>query len=413
MFLLYRSLVKAMFLIAACASFNWAHAIIRCEMNGKPVNQSNGAELAGLTGMLRCTEQDTGKLQREQEMKNGKFIGLERMYAREGYLVRERSVNERGNTQGMDKDFWPNGKLRRESTQDNSTTIGAARSYYDNGQLERVSFVADSRVQASLSYNKDGALTELSCHSASVVPEDRKPCGFDGKVRTATVAVAVSAGSNKPRGLHTYEQGKLLASTTYREDGNVWAELAMKDGARWHRIYDTSGTKDGKNVLREERLYEPGDDTKYRLNNEGGPLQWSKLWGANEQLIEHIRYSKSNPVAIERWYLNGAIKEKIVAISVAEGNPFGGLGVRSLREQYDDTGRIVSRENFVGTGNNRAQPVGLQQAFYPNGKIAVEETYSALDDRNRSRLIARKEWDESGKLTADDEILEDGSRKRR
>jgi antitoxin component YwqK of YwqJK toxin-antitoxin module len=409
MSLLYRNLVKAIFLIAACASFNWAHAIIRCEMNGKSVNQSNGAELAGLTGMLRCTEQDTGKLQREQEMKNGKFIGLERMYAREGYLVRERTVNERGNTQGIEKEFWPNGKLRRESTHDNGSTVGAARSYHDNGQPERISFVADSRVQASLSYNKDGALTELSCHSASVVPEDRKPCGFEGKVRTTTAA----AGSNKPRGIHTYEQGKLLASTTYREDGNVWAELAMKDGARWHRIYDARGAKDGKSVLREERLYEPSDDKKYRLNIEGGPLQWSKQWGANEQLIEHIRYSKSNPVAIERWYLNGAIKEKIASISIAEGNPHGGLGVRSLRELYDDAGRITSRENFVGTGNNRAQPVGLQQTFHPNGKVAIEETYSPLDDRNRSRLIARKEWDESGKLTADDDILEDGSRKRR
>jgi antitoxin component YwqK of YwqJK toxin-antitoxin module len=405
----FRNLVRAIFLIASYASFNWANAIIRCEMNGKPVNQSNGAELIGLTGMLHCTEQDTGKLQREQEMKNGKFIGLERMYAREGYLVRERTVNERGNTQGIEKEFWLSGKLRRESTHDNGTAVGAARSYHDNGQPERVSFVADSRVQASLSYNKDGVLTELSCHSTSVVPEDRKPCGFDGKVRTTTA----SAGSNEPRSVHTYEQGKLLASTTYREDGNVWAELAMKDGARWHRIYDARGTKDGKNVLREERLYEPSDDKKYRLGNEGGPLQWSKQWGANEQLIEHIRYSKSNPVAIERWYLNGAIKEKIVAISVAEGNPHGGLGVRSLREQYDDTGRITSRENFVGTGDNRAQPVGLQQAFYPNGKIAVEETYSPLDDRNRSRLVARKEWDESGKLMADDEILEDGSRKRR
>jgi antitoxin component YwqK of YwqJK toxin-antitoxin module len=410
MSLLHRNLIKAIFLIAACASFNWAHAIIRCEMNGKSVNQSNGSELVGLTGMLRCTEQDTGKLQREQEMKNGKFIGLERMYAREGYLVRERSVNERGNTQGIEKEFWPSGKLRRESTHDNGTAVGAARSYHDNGQPERVSFVADSRVQASLSYNKDGALTELSCHSASVVPEDRKTCGFDGKVRTTTFA---TNRSNKLNAVHTYEQGKLLASTYYNEDGDVSLELAMKDGARWHRFYYAHGTKDGKKILREERLYEPSDDKKYRLSNDGGPLQWSKQWGTNEQLIEHIRYSKSNPVAIERWYLNGAIKEKIVAISVAEGNPFGGLGVRSLREQYDDTGRITSRENFVGTGNNRAQPVGLQQAFYPNGKIAVEETYSPLDDRSRSRLIARKEWDESGKLTADDEILEDGSRKRR
>ncbi len=405
------SLVRAIFLMGACASFNWAHAIIRCEMNGKPVNQSNGAELAGLTGMLRCTEQSTGKLQREQEMKNGKFIGLERMYAREGYLLRERIVNERSNTQGIEKEFWPNGKLRSETNQDDGSILGVMRSYYESGQLERVRFMADSRLeQASLSFTKDGSLSKLSCHSASLMPEDRKPCGFEGKARTNTFS---ASRSNKIAGVHTHEQGKLLASTIYSEDGDLSQELALKDGARWHRFYYANLTKDGINLLREERLYEPHDDKKYRLSNEGGPLEWSKAWGNNGQLIEHIRYSKSNPVAIERWYLNGAIKEKIVLISVAEGNPHGGLGVRSLREQYDDAGRITSRGNFVGTGNNRYQPVGLHQAFFSNGKIAIEETYSPVNDRNRSLLIARKEWDDSGKLTADDKILEDGSRNRR
>ena len=55
----------------------------------------------------------------------------------------------------------------------------------------------------------------------------------------------------------------------------------------------------------------------------------------------------------------------------------------------------------------------IQKTFHDNGQTAVEETYSPLDERARTRLVARKQWDEGGKLLADDEILEDGSRKRR
>jgi antitoxin component YwqK of YwqJK toxin-antitoxin module len=402
---------NATFLIAACAITCSAHAIIRCEMNGKPVNPNNGNETAGLTGMLRCSEEDTGKLQREQELRNGKYVGLERFYDREGRLTRERAVNERGNSNGVEKEFWPGGQLKRESTHNNGATVGGERNYYDNGKLERVSFTADDRVQASLSYNKEGQLTDISCHTSSVLPEDRKPCGFDGKVHTSTVSNGRLSG--KPNAVHTYEDGKLLASIAYQNDGQVAAEYAMKDGARWHRMYDSRGTQSGKSVLHAEKLYEPADDKKYRVTSEGGPLQWSKQWGANDQLIEHIRYSKGNPTQAERWYLNGAMKEKVVALPPADSNPSADSGARNLRESYDDKGRITSRETYVGAGNYRAQLVGVQQHFHANGKLASQDTYSPAADRGRSRLVARKEWDDAGQLLADDEILEDGSRKRK
>ena len=53
-----------------------AEAIIRCELNGKPINISNGAETAGPSGLMRCREEDTGHLQREQELRDVKFVGL-------------------------------------------------------------------------------------------------------------------------------------------------------------------------------------------------------------------------------------------------------------------------------------------------------------------------------------------------
>ena len=57
--------------------------------------------------------------------------------------------------------------------------------------------------------------------------------------------------------------------------------------------------------------------------------------------------------------------------------------------------------------------MGAQQAFHENGRLAVEEQYSDPDARGRTRPTARKQWDETGKLVADDTILEDGSRQRK
>ena len=139
-------------------------------------------------------------------------------------------------------------------------------------------------------------------------------------------------------------------------------------------------------------------------------MQWSKAWGANEQLIEHVRYANGRPVDTERWYLNGAMKEKISVTHDSGGN-------QSVRELYDDAGRLTARQRSLAVGvrfgPDQEQLVGVQQSFHSNGKPAQEDTYSALDERGRTRLIARKQWDESGAVLADDDILEDGSRKRR
>jgi antitoxin component YwqK of YwqJK toxin-antitoxin module len=284
------------------------------------------------------------------------------------------------------------------------------RRYYEDGKLEQVSFTADRRVQAALSFNPQGQLTEISCHTSSVLVDDRKPCGFEGKVQTTTVPHGRQSG--KARAVHTYEQGQLLATTTYREDGQVWAEYSSQNGARWHRVYDSKGTQNGKNVLREEKLFEPVENAKYRVGSDSGPLQWRKLWGANEQLLEHVRYNKASPSLTERWYLNGSMKEKITVSNVAQGNASSGQDVRNVHERFDDQGRLTSRETSVGTGY-RAQLVGEQQYFHTNGKLAAQDTYGPVDERGRSRQIARKEWDDTGKQLADDELLEDGSRKRK
>ena len=377
-----------------CAIPISANAIIRCEMDGKSVNPSNGSETAKLTGMLRCRDEDTGKLQREQELRDGKYIGLQRTFDRDGKLASERSVNDRGNTQGVEKQFWPNGQLKFESTADNGQTQGVTRRYFENGNIERISFSQERRAVVELNFNLDGSYADLRCPPSSLIDEDRKPCGFNGK--TETVLYTANA---KRRAVHTLDQGKLLALTTYADDGVVLNELSFDQGRRRHRTYSTQSGADGKSVIREEKIYEIGD---LPLNASAGRLLSSKLWAASGQPTESIAYVDGRPSHTERWYLNGAIKEK----STTTGS---GSNTRTLQEKFSDDGKIASREAVNASGAT----VGTQQIFYSNGKLRAEMTYSDGDARGRTRIIARKEWDESGKLTADDEVLEDGSRKRK
>lgn len=378
----------AIFLIAISAYGTRAEAIIRCELNGKAINISNGGETAGQSGLVRCRDENTGHVQREQQLQNGKFMGLERMFDREGRLQRERTVNERGNSHGRVAEFWPNGQVRREETADNGRTQGAVRRFDASGRVERVSFHGEGQELFYVEYTSKGQPARLLCPRTSVLPEDRKFCGFDGATDTPLFAES-GARSAQLR----YDQGRLLNATEWTTDGIVAAQQMLVDGRRVHKIFSTEG---GKSVLREERVFAPDDRT---LRDTRGQLLSAKRYGASGQLIEQRSFAEGREVQAERWYLNGAVRER----STWSGT---GKDARLLREMYRDDGKLARREQL----NADQWPVGTQQAFHDNGRLALEEQYSDPDGRGRTRLTARKQWDDTGKLTADDTILEDGSR---
>ncbi|MFT3956509.1 MAG: hypothetical protein QM722_19635 [Piscinibacter sp.] len=128
-----------------------AHAIQTCELNGVHVNPANGHTTAGKTGLMRCKDADSGVLQREQELRDGKFMGLVRFY-RNGVLEQEHSVNERGNRDGVARTYaataGAKNPLLREETMRNGTTVGLARSWHAGGALRRASLSRRRRPRA-------------------------------------------------------------------------------------------------------------------------------------------------------------------------------------------------------------------------------------------------------------------------
>eukprot|EP01041_Mallomonas_annulata_P015214 gene15214-32228_t len=181
------------------------------------------------------------------------------MFDREGRLQRERSVNERGNSHGRVAEFWPNGQVRREETADNGRPQGAVRRFDASGRVERVSFHGEGQELFYVEYTSKGQPARLLCPRTSVLPEDRKLCGFDGATDTLLFAES-GARSAQLR----YDQGRLLSATEWTADGIVSAQQLVVDGRRVHKSFTTEG---GMSVLREDKqlksIYLIGQDYSF------------------------------------------------------------------------------------------------------------------------------------------------------
>ena len=73
-----RNAVSLAAALAALCQLPLALAVQVCELDGQHVNPSNGATTAGKTGLMRCREGEGGPVVREQELQQGKFMGLVR-----------------------------------------------------------------------------------------------------------------------------------------------------------------------------------------------------------------------------------------------------------------------------------------------------------------------------------------------
>ena len=114
-----------------------------CDLDGKPVNLDNGSTTAGLTGLIRCRERDSGRLTREKEIRNGAFVGVERFFESNG-ARRERTINARGNTDGWARNFGTSGNLLQESFHRDGTRVGLQRVFHPDGRIKSLSHADDA-----------------------------------------------------------------------------------------------------------------------------------------------------------------------------------------------------------------------------------------------------------------------------
>lgn len=384
----------ALLLLLACPT---AYAVQDCEFKGQHINTNDGSQTAGKTGMVLCKDRDTGKTEREYELRDGKSIGLSR-YFRDGKLVKEFTITANGPHEGLEREWAVNGQLVQEFTNVNGNTRGLRRQWFDDGKPRKVEWVAENdRDGAAVEYHAGtGQLATLRCGPKPLLAphvDDAKLCGFNapstvntysykGEVRKTAVLVAgveqkatTFFGVGQPElEEELLQQGTQKRETYYSNEG----------GKRREKLWDVSGRP--ALLLRESEFHASGIRVAER----------------SYQLVvaDASTGRKRSRLATEsRFYLNGQPQQKDVY--TLEGT----VEMRDT-QRFTDQGKLKAQGRFALDGRYSERPVGVHQTFFANGKPELEDTFDV-----KGKLAREKVWDESGKLVSDDELFEDGSRK--
>lgn len=375
--------------LAALLAAGSAHAVQDCDIAGQSVNPNNGNTTAGKTGLMRCKDRDTGVIQREQELQNGKFMGLVRHYEN-GKLQKEHSVNEQGNRHGRAREFAADGTVLVDTQYDNGSTVGIDKRFHANGKLRRATFYDGSNSEkASAEFNAQGQLFQLRCTDRPVlspVVDDARLCGFNGLSRLEMFD----------------ERGALYARTQYLNGERVRFEQLYSSGKTQvlqevsaTRRLDQQFSQDGVKRREEERTLDGKRIVAMRLQqfSETGTLVKDQRWQEGRLTVE------------TSFYLNGQPKSKTEYTRDAAGGANDRAPVQILETEYRDDGKLVATGRYLETGRRRVA-TGTHQVFNPAGRVVAESVY---DDKGR--ISREKSWDDAGTLLRDDAVFEDGSRK--
>ena len=383
-----------------------------CRLNGVEINLDNGAYTAGKTGMVVCTD-EAGKIVREEEYRNGKHVGHDLMVNFNGEKV-VRTVNERGNSDGLERVYSVDGKLVREESYRDGKSHGTRHDYFSSGETRAIAVYEDGHAKFEASYRSPGKLERLRCGERSLIPEDKSLCGFGGK----TVKVELYGYKDRLERVQTLSEGKVLDVSVMNQDGKVVQHETVQGGSS--KV--TEMFPDGK--LKIEAEYKGrvlhGHEREYHTSG---------------KLIRHTVWDEGRMASEETFFLNGQPKERTSRKRVKDQWFIA-------REEFWDTGKLKSSGLFVeqnrtsswqgyaldrwtyqervgehrwffedGTPSEVAsydfqgRLDGERKTFHTNGRLASQESYQA------GTLRLKKAWDEKGTLLVDEEYFEDGSRK--
>jgi antitoxin component YwqK of YwqJK toxin-antitoxin module len=368
----------------ACLSVPALVAAQDCTLSGVKVDASNGGTTANKTGLMRCVDRDSGQAIQEKELRDGKFVGLERFY-QDGKLKREDTVNAKGNREGRSREYAANGQVLRDNQYENGTMVGLQKSFYLNGQLQRATYYGSSgNEQAYAEFNQRGQLQSLNCGERALlapIVDDAHWCGFSG----GTSKLEFFRDNGAVRARSHYLAGKRIWFETLNDDGQLETREEVNNGRRTKHIFYPGGGQRQETIWREQDKRQLKESEKQFAPS--GVVQLERHWTDGQLARE------------QTFYLNGQPLSK---------SEFGGEGRAAWRQttDYFDNGKVSATGRFNEADRDRSAPIGVQQRFNQDGILIAESTY---DDQGH--LTREKAWDKTGVLLRDDAVFEDGSRK--
>jgi antitoxin component YwqK of YwqJK toxin-antitoxin module len=364
-----------------------AHAVQDCDLHGERVNPANGNTTQGKTGVMRCKDRDSGELQREQELRNGVFMGAVRYYDR-GKLAKEHSVNAKGNLHGRAREFYPDGQVLREATYDDGHEVGLVRSFHPNGQLRRVAFYADpGGERASAEFTPTGQLSALRCADKAVLApaaDDARLCGFSGSTPSQVELFDAKGGL---RARLAFVAGKRVRSERLYDNGKPESIDELAGNQRIEQRFSSEGVK------------------RYELTalvvERGSVKQREAEYSERGSLVREQRWNPAGAALSDNsFYLNGQPRSTTV---------YSGEGLARVADitEFHDNGQRAAQGRFSAPApRGRLLPVGLHRRFDDAGRLQSE---SAYDDKGR--VMRERTWDANGQPDRDDEVFPDGSRR--
>lgn len=359
-----------------------------CDIDGAHVNPANGHTTAGKTGIMRCRDGSSGQLQREEELRNGAFVGLVRFY-KDGVLLKEHQRNERGNRDGLAREYAGTAGANpvvREETLRNGTTVGLARSWYPDGVLRRVSHHGDDgRETAVAEFTRKGQLKDLRCAERALLAphaDDAQWCGHQGAAR----AVTLHAEDGQVSARLTFERGQRRAAEWLWPNGKPRAQEETTATGGTERSFRQDGSR-----AKEVEWLGQGRERRTvaeREFHDSGTLVRERRWADGVLKLE------------QQWYLNGQPRSK-VEFSGRAGEP-----AQRHESGYHDNGRLAYEGSWLMTNRYDGHRIGIHRRFDPQGQLRQETHFDPRGRANRER-----ELDENGRVLRDDEVFEDGSRK--
>lgn len=345
--------MRSILLLAACLLSGVADAR-RCTLNGEEVNPDNGSTTAGKSGVLTC-HRDDGSLWYEQMLQDGEHLGLDRFHDEDG-TVREREVNAQGNTEGLAREWYPGGQLKREGSFKNADAIGVHRSFHANGKRQSLSVypVVDKPAALAIEWDAQGRLRRLNCAEQSLIKDDRALCGHDGQVVTELVD---QRGQVQER--RTLQRGRTLRSEFLADGERLAGSIEYTADGRIEREFHDNGE------LASEKVVSDG----YVVRRE----EWYMNGAVKSRITQEPRERQAQSVA-ERFRDDGTLAEKEVRLD----------GRTQRRERYDEQGKLAEDWEHAPAGH-----VARHRKFDANGGVSLEE--EMYPDGSRKVLKAEAE----------------------
>jgi antitoxin component YwqK of YwqJK toxin-antitoxin module len=376
-----------------------SHAVTRCEIGGESVNPANGSTTAGKTGLMRCRDGDTGVLQREQEIRNGDFMGVVRYFNRQGVLEREYHVNEKGNRDGLSREFAASSespsRVLREETYRNGSTVGLVRTWHPNGTLRRASFNGDDgREQAEAEFTTEGKLTSLRCAPQAVLAPAVNDAAFCGHT-SSPATVELFSARGQLSGRLTHEKGERRRNESYWDSGKPRVVIESRRDGGSERGFGEDGQP--RREVQWISTEVPGETRSRRTTvlerefKESGTLVRERRWTPTERGAQ---------LASEKtWYLNGQPRD-------SQEYRYEAGKTTLIETSFFDNGKPASEGSWRLEGRYDRTALGVHKGFDEQGRLRSERHH---DDRGR--VQRERQLDEAGKVVRDDEVFADGSRK--